>query len=109
MPTLVWFVQDADRLYVVTGADTGKVKRIRNSSAVKVGPCDRRGRPTGSLVDGVARMLPSDEAQRIEVLLNRKYGLMKRLIDLMQKLRPRPRVYLEIMPRNDGDSRDRSA
>jgi PPOX class probable F420-dependent enzyme len=109
VPTAVWFAQAADRLYVMTGADSGKVKRIRNSSAVQVGPCDRRGRPTGPVVDGVARMLPSHEAQRIEALLNQKYGIMKRMIDLIQKLRPHTRAYLEIVPRNDGDSGDRSA
>jgi PPOX class probable F420-dependent enzyme len=109
VPTPVWFAQEADRLYVMTGAGSGKVKRIRNSGAVQVGPCDRRGRPTGPVLDGVARMLPSHEAQRIETLLNQKYGIMKRMIDLMQKLRPRARAYLEIVPRPDGDSRDRSA
>ena len=41
--------------------------------------------------------------------INQKYGLMKRMIDLMQKLRPHSRAYLEIVPRDDGDSRDRSA
>lgn len=109
VPTPVWFAQDGQRLYVMTADNTGKIKRVRNSSRVQVGPSDRRGTPTGPLADGTARVLPSAEARRANVLLNRKYGLMKRMFDLAQKIRSTPRVYLEIVPRTDGNSRDRSA
>jgi uncharacterized protein len=107
--TPVWFAQDGERLYVMTIDNTGKVKRVRNSGRVQVGPSDRRGTPTGPVVEGVARVLPPGEAQRADTLLSRKYGLMKGVFDLMQKLRSAPRVYLEIVPRSDGDGRDRSA
>lgn len=109
VPTPVWFAQDGERLYVMTVDNTGKVKRVRNSSRVQVGPSDRRGRPTGPLAEGVARMLPSEDAPRANALLNQKYGLLKRMFDLAQKIQSTPRVYLEIVPRSDGNSRDRSA
>jgi len=44
------------------------------------------------MVAGMVRMLPSREAQRIETLINQKYGIMKHMIDLMQKLRPHTRT-----------------
>jgi hypothetical protein len=86
-----------------------QVKRVRNSSRVQVGPSDRSGKPTGPLADGTARILPSAEAQRANTLLNQKYGWMKRMFDLVQKIRSTPRVYLEIVPRFDANRRDRSA
>lgn len=107
--TPVWFAQADERLYVMTIDGSGKVKRVRNSSRVQVGPSDRRGTPTGLAAAGVARILRSGETSRADALLGKKYGLMKRMFDLMQKVRSRPRVYLEIVPRFDGDSRDRSA
>lgn len=109
VPTPVWFAQDGERLYVMTVDNTGKVKRVRNSSRVQVGPSDRRGNPTGPLAEGTARILSSAEAQRANALLGQKYGWMKRMFDLFQKIRSTPRVYLEIAPRSDGNRRDRSA
>jgi PPOX class probable F420-dependent enzyme len=37
--TVVWFAQEADKLYVLTAADAGKVKRIRQNAQVEVAPC----------------------------------------------------------------------
>ncbi|MFM7677639.1 MAG: PPOX class F420-dependent oxidoreductase, partial [Roseiflexaceae bacterium] len=45
--TPVWFAQDGDRLYVMTGRTAGKVKRIRNNPRVQVAPSDRAGTPLG--------------------------------------------------------------
>lgn len=36
--TPVWFAQEDQRLYIMTGADTGKVRRIRNNAQVEVAP-----------------------------------------------------------------------
>ena len=47
IPTPVWFVQSGDRLYVMTGNNAGKVKRIRNNPQVQVAPSDRAGTPLG--------------------------------------------------------------
>lgn len=109
VPTPVWFAQDGDCLYVMTVDNTGKVKRVRNSSRVQVGPSDRRGNPTGPPAEGTARILSSAEALRANALLDQKYGWMKRMFELFQKIRSTPRVYLEIVPRSDGNHRNRSA
>ncbi len=79
VPTAVWVVRDGDALAIWTTADSGKVKRIRRSGEVLVGPCDLRGRPTGEPVPGHAAILDPAQTQRVRVLLAKKYGLLGRL------------------------------
>src|SRR5258708_2439634 len=46
VPTVVWFAHDGERILVWTGANSGKVKRIKNNPRVTVAPCDRTGKVT---------------------------------------------------------------
>lgn len=103
--TPVWFVCDGARLLVWTGASTGKAKRIRNNPAVTVAACTMRGAVAGPAFAARATILPDGEGTRIQALLNRKYGLTKRLLDLfngvmrrVRRRRPVPSAYLEIRP-----------
>ena len=95
----VWVSTDGDLLYVWTQGDSGKVKRIRTSGDVRVGPSDSRGGLQGADVPATARVLdsPADLA-RVAALHRAKYGLQFRLFDLGAKLlrRNRPLVALEI-------------
>lgn len=95
--TPVWFVQDGARLYVVTAANAGKVKRVRNNARVDVGPSDRAGKPLGATMPARAHELPAAEHSRADALLTQKYGLQKRAIDLLQRVRGTQRTYLEIV------------
>lgn len=104
--TPVWFAEEAERLYVMTTAETGKVKRVRNNGDVLVAISNARGKALGPEITGSARLLPGSEATRIEGLLNRKYGLIKRGFDLLMALgrlfrrgSATERVYIEIVPR----------
>ena len=81
--TPVWFVHENERLYVTTGRNAGKVKRIRNHPVVQIEPCDARGTRLGERVTAKARILDESDHTRVNQLLNQKYGLMKRLFDLM--------------------------
>lgn len=96
MITPVWFAQEGDTLYMFTTADAGKVKRIRNSGRVQVSPSDRAGKPLGSAVDAHARLLNAAEGAHADVLLSKKYGLMKRLIGVVHLLRRSSNVYIAI-------------
>jgi hypothetical protein len=50
---------------------------------VEVAPSDGRGKPTGAVRTGTARLLEADlEQRRGHDLLNRKYGLAKKGIQL---------------------------
>ncbi|XWX03215.1 PPOX class F420-dependent oxidoreductase [Aggregatilineales bacterium SYSU G02658] len=92
--TPVWFAREGDRLYVVTQADSGKVKRIRNNAQVEIAPCDVRGNLKGERFPATARILPESDFQHADRAITRKYGLMKRLFDLFQ--RRSKRTYLAI-------------
>lgn len=81
--TPVWFVHENQRLYVMTGRNAGKVKRIRNNPTVQIEPCDARGTRLGDRVTAQARILDATDHARVNQLLNQKYGLMKRMFDLM--------------------------
>ena len=87
VPTAVWVVRDGDALAIWTVADSGKVKRIRRSSSVLVGPCDLRGRPTGDQVPGEAVILDADATNRVRKLLAKKYGILGRITLLGSRLR----------------------
>lgn len=94
--TPVWFAEDAGRFYIYSLADAGKVKRIRNNPRVRIMPCDIRGGPKGEWVDGHARILESAEAERGHRLLNKKYGLMKRIGNAFSTLMNRERTVIAI-------------
>ena len=103
--TPVWFAEEGDRLYVMTEAETGKVKRVRNNDQVLVALSSARGKALGPTMPGTARLLPDSQATRVETMLNRKYGLIKRGFELLMVVaglfrrgNPASRVYLEIAP-----------
>jgi len=79
VPTPVWVARDDDALVVWSVNDTGKVKRIRRTAKVLVGPCDLRGKPTGDQVPGRAVILDSAGTERVRDLLRKTYGLIGRL------------------------------
>jgi PPOX class probable F420-dependent enzyme len=81
--TPVWFVQDGEVLFVRTASDSGKVKRIRNNSRVNIAPCRMDGALSGDWIPAVAREVNDPDIDRkVDKLLDRKYGLMKKLFSL---------------------------
>jgi PPOX class probable F420-dependent enzyme len=81
--TPVWFVEAEGVLYVRTVADSGKVKRIRNNSRVRVVPCRSRGEPLGEWIEAQAQLVEGARHEEVNRLLKRKYGLMKTMFDGM--------------------------
>lgn len=81
VPTVVWFVCDGERILVWTGVHSGKVKRIRNNPRVTIACCERTGTVTGESWNAIAETLPGYDGQRAMRLLNKKYGIVKHLID----------------------------
>jgi uncharacterized protein len=104
--TPVWFVQDGARLFVSTGRQMGKAKRIRRNPAVTVAPCTGTGRLRGAPVAARAEIANEPEAQRAKALMARKYRVDRILIfplyRLVQRLRGHPvgddEVLLAITP-----------
>jgi PPOX class probable F420-dependent enzyme len=103
--TPIWFAVDGDVVVAYSEADAGKVKRIRATGRVAVQACDVRGRVRSGApsLQGTGRVLDVDESARAEVVLARKYGLVKRAFEVVSGLwqrvrrRPdRPTAYLAI-------------
>ena len=98
MKTPVWFVQEGNSMYVQTGANSGKVKRIRNNGRVNVTPCRMDGTPTGTWVLANAREITDPEISKtVNRLLDKKYGLMKKMFSLGSSRQPRQDTILEII------------
>ncbi|TQM83628.1 hypothetical protein FHX81_6054 [Saccharothrix saharensis] len=87
VPTPVWVAGDQGVLFAWSAADAGKVKRIRRSGDVRIGPCDVRGKPTGEQVPATARLLDQAGSDRVRSLIAKKYGVLGRLTLLGSRLR----------------------
>ena len=100
MPTPVWFVQDGETLYVRTVANSGKVKRIRNNGQVNIAPCKVDGALLGDWIPATAREVQDEQIdQKVNRLLDKKYGLMKKMFALSAALQGRKYTILEIKVR----------
>lgn len=104
--TPVWFALSGGKAYVMTTADAGKLKRIRNNGRAQLGPSDQRGTPLGPVIEARARVLGPDEERLAKEALDRKYGLMKAAFDFFMNIRGTVRAYVEIEPAHSIGERD---
>jgi len=101
--TPVWFAAEpaADvpqTLYVYSTADSGKAKRLRNNSRVRVAPCDARGNLRGDWLEARAAIVTGDEASRGMRLLNQKFFPWKQLLAFFASFSRQARVVFAIRP-----------
>lgn len=98
--TPVWFVQDGDTVFVRTVANSGKVKRIRNNRRVNIAPCKMDGALLGDWLSATAReVIDEDTDQKVDRLLDQKYGLMKKMFTMASALQGRKNTVLELKVR----------
>ena len=97
--TPVWVTREGDRLYVITGSESGKVKRLRHTQRVLLAPCDARGTLRGEQVEGTARILDAAGTESAAARAKARYGLTYRVLALMERVRSRAgdRIGLEIV------------
>lgn len=69
-----------------------------------VSASDFRGRTRGESYEGVGRLLDIPQGSLVEPLLNRKYGMTRRLLGMFNRLvrvvtrkQPEPSAYVEIV------------
>ena len=100
VPTPVWFARMGENLYVVTGRNTGKAKRIRNNPDVVLAPSDFRGRPKGRDLRAVARLTDEPKGGPADRALRNKYGWQYRVFEFVEGLRGAADelVFLELRP-----------
>jgi uncharacterized protein len=87
--TPVWFAHESENggttVYVYTMENSGKAKRIRHTTHVKLAPSDGRGTPLGNWVEGEAIIGNAAEYEYGNKLMNKKYGLMKHIFELFSR------------------------
>jgi PPOX class probable F420-dependent enzyme len=104
--TAVWIAPVGAALVVVTGAATGKAKRLRNDPRVELRECSARGRVREGALVVLARAEIVTDPEAREVLLvghHRKYGWQYRGYELVERLltrgAPQENVVLRITDR----------
>jgi PPOX class probable F420-dependent enzyme len=104
--TPVWFAAEHSarldsndaKLYIYTIGVSGKVKRIRNNSRVRIAPCTMRGEVRGEWVDARAEIVTGGEAEYGTALLNKKYFPWKQVLAFFAKFSRRGRTVFVIRP-----------
>ncbi len=84
--TPVWFLEENRMLYVHTDDSTGKVKRIRRNTNVRVAPSHFRGKPKSEYMDARAELETSPEiVEKYHSKIYKKYGLQASLTRFVQR------------------------
>ena len=101
--TPVWFAGDPEpgapeKLYAYSTADSGKAKRIRNNTRVRVAPCEVRGRLLGEWIDGRVEVVTGEEAEHGMKLLTKKYFPWRQLLGFFSLFSRNKRVVFRISP-----------
>ena len=101
--TPVWFVQDGETIYIRTVADSGKVKRINHNEQVNIAPCKMDGALLGNWLPAAAREVKDDVIdQKVDTLLDQKYGEAKKKIDGEAAFQGRKYTILEVKTRKQS-------
>ena len=100
--TPVWFVEDGGEIFIRTGANSGKVKRIRNNPDVQLAPCKADGTVSGKWIPAKGREIADPETDKlVDQLLGKKYGIQKNLFAWMSRLRGDQYTVLKIELKSD--------
>jgi PPOX class probable F420-dependent enzyme len=94
-------MDDAGRVYFRAEPTAWKVRRIQNNPRVLVGPCNMRGKPTGPLAEGTARVLTGDEVARGESAVAGGWSAAMRPLEKSLDALKIPMAYVEITPAAD--------
>lgn len=79
--TPVWFIEREGKLYVRTGLESGKARRLRRDDRVGVAPASRPGYVVGRSVQGRARFLSQSEFAEMDGWFKKRYGLQMKLVN----------------------------
>ncbi len=86
-PTAIWAANKDERLLVITGANSWKVKRIRNTPRVTLAICDRGGHPKSEAIEATATILDKSQTGLVYDAIGSEYGIVGKVFNLFSKLR----------------------
>ncbi|MBX3084917.1 MAG: PPOX class F420-dependent oxidoreductase [Anaerolineae bacterium] len=95
--TPVSLSQADGKLYIVTGVNTGKIKRLRHNPHIQITPCDWKGNPLGDTFDAQARILSKNESRTVSK--RAKFGVpapVMFIFNRLRDLREGGNIYVEI-------------
>lgn len=86
--TPVWFAPVGGAYYMFTAANSGKVKRLRNSSQARIAPCSVFGDIQGGWQEAKVSFLEpgSIEQRQAHQALRSRYGWQMKLLDFGSRL-----------------------
>ena len=102
VPSPVLFALKNGKVVFRTDASVGKVKRIRNNPRVLVGPCNFRGKPSGPLAAGRARLLAGEEAEQARRALRASYTIPMGVLESGLDRMPIDMTYVEVTPGSEA-------
>ena len=84
--TPVWFLRENELLYVYTDDSTGKVKRLRRNSRVKVAPSHFRGKPKADYINAEAHIeTAADFVDQYHTKIYNQYGWQATVTRLLNR------------------------
>ena len=83
--TPVWFTIKNNQIFVVTRDQTGKVKRLKNNTQVKIATCTIKGKIKGKWVSGVAEILDEEKTKDAVKRRDKKYGFFSKMARFLTK------------------------
>ena len=83
--TPVWFTIKDNQIFVVTRDQTGKVKRLKNNTQVKIATCTIRGEIKGKWISGIAEILDGEKTRDAIKRRDKKYGFLSKMARFLTK------------------------
>ena len=83
--TPVWFTIKNNQIFVVTRDQTGKVKRLKNNTQVKIATCTIKGEIKGKWVSGIAEILDDEKTKEAVKRRDKKYGFFSKMARFLTK------------------------
>jgi PPOX class probable F420-dependent enzyme len=91
----MWFAAVKNTLFLRTEARSANMRRINRRPIVKVAACTMRGKPLDDHIECRARVAPREREAHAEAALGRRYGLLRRLVNVFTH---NDCVYIELTP-----------
>jgi PPOX class probable F420-dependent enzyme len=99
VPTPVNFgLDDQGRLYFRSEPHVAKIRRIRNDPHVRVCSCNIRGKPTGAIAEGRARIVPPEESDHAAEAVAANWSAPMRVFERGGERFGIESVYVEVTP-----------
>jgi uncharacterized protein len=99
VPTPVNFGLSEDgKLYFRSEPRSAKVRRIRRDPRVRVCTCNMRGKPSGPVVEGRARLVPAAERERADSVVASNWTPGMKVMERGLERLPLELVYVEVEP-----------